>query len=66
MTRSEFARRLMALASERDMTMTALSSASGVHKNTLDGYVNRAHEPTLAKICAIRKALGCTWEELLG
>lgn len=64
--RSEFAKRLMSLAFERGMTMAELSRASGVHKNTLDGYVNQAHDPTLPKLHAIRDALGCAWEELLG
>lgn len=67
MTNEEFGRHLWWLMVTHGWgSVKEFSKASGMYYHTLLGYVSGAHEPTRGKLCRIREALGCTWEELLG
>lgn len=61
-----FAERLNEILGERNLTVTNLSALSGVHRNTIDNYINRGTNPTLPVLKALKDALGCSWEYLLG
>lgn len=67
MTNEEFGCHLWRLIFERGWgSVKEFAKAADVHYQTMLGYVSGAHEPTRGKLCRIRDALGCTWEELLG
>lgn len=61
-----FPERLNAILGERKITITYLSAISGVHRNTIENYVNRKTNPTLPVLRALKDGLGCTWDYLLG
>ena len=67
MTNDEFGCHLWQLIIEHGWgSVKAFAKSSGVYYHTLLGYVSGEHEPTRRKLCRIREALGCTWDELLG
>lgn len=66
MSTEEFGLRLHGLITRRYKTVKDFAKRSGIHYSSLEGYVNGRHEPSLGKLVAIREALGCTWDEMLG
>ncbi len=62
----DFARRLKALIRRERMTQAELSRLSGVPENTLSRWMTCKLAPSLPNLRAVRRALLCTWEDLLG
>lgn len=51
---------------ERGLTQRTLSMASGVPQPQIASFESGARTPTILNLARLRKALGCTWEALLG
>lgn len=65
MIRTPLARNILRMLAERGWTRDELAVKSGVSKSTINCYLTTDHEPTLKRLCKIRKAFGCSWDELL-
>lgn len=66
MSTEEFGLRLHGLITRRYKTVKDFAKRHDLVYTSLQGYVGGKHEPSLGKLVELRKALGCTWEELLG
>ena len=64
--RTVFSERLYKVMFNLDVTPKVLSEASGVHYNTVLGYLNNGVEPTATKLVAICEALDTSADYLLG
>lgn len=64
-TDPQLAHNLRRLVRERHTTMLDLGARAGVSHTTLYD-IGRRFSPTLHTLRAVKAALGCTWDELLG
>lgn len=61
-----FGDRLRAALRRRGMSMHELARRSGMACAAVSYYCNGLRDPGLSRLVRLRRALGCTWEELMG
>ena len=64
--RNDFSVRLCEMRMERGLSQLELGSAAGISMRAVYGYENGSRFPTLSSLVGLRRALDCSWEELLG
>jgi len=66
MTLTTFGDQLQKVRTEMDITQKHLEHVCGFGPGTLSHYENYRREPSVTALRKIRRALGCSWEDLLG
>lgn len=63
---AQFAARLRIILRERDRTPAWLDRRCGFSCANASHWLAMRHAPSLAKLRRVKRALGCSWDELLG
>lgn len=63
--RNAFSYRLSSMRLERGLSQFALGNLAGISQRTIYDYEKGTRYPTLRSLIGLRRALDCTWEELL-
>jgi transcriptional regulator with XRE-family HTH domain len=61
-----FARRLKRLVAESGMSQERVAERAGLCQQSVSGLVRGRNEPYYSTLLKLHRALGCTWEELMG
>ncbi len=66
MNQNLFGDQLHKVRTEMDITQKHLEHVCGFGPGTVSHYENYRREPSVTALRKLRRALGCSWEDLLG
>ena len=62
----DFSKSLKKIIAESGMTQKQFAIQSGVTEAAISRYLHGTRQPTMEALLKLKKAAGCTWEEMMG